>query len=266
MTWLTNFFSQGALWSWYFTIAQTPWALAVYPFFTPSDVLTFLFTCYITGWIGRSLEASWGTRKLGIIALCMSLGMALSLKLGAHMLGGQTMMVGLQLPMTGLFVMWAMLNPTATVLFMFVIPVQARWLGYLDLAFLYFSHGPVLGFFAILCPLLGWLYVHKTRYLGRQLWPGPVRAVVVAPARERRSWNPFANYRRARLKKSLRAIEGGGTGRTPRPRVIRTEEPSEREREIDRILDKIRDEGMSSLTEEERARLDAQSERLRYSS
>src|SRR5438093_1137271 len=66
------------------------------------------------------------------------------------------------------FLAWCMTHPFATVLFMFVIKVQARWLGYIELALTFFlPRHPIVGLFALLPSLAAWWYATRGRLFRR---------------------------------------------------------------------------------------------------
>jgi hypothetical protein len=236
LTWLGGFFGQHSVGNLALSdLRHAPWTLLTYPLYTPQRPIWFLFTLYVLHWIGRDLEPAWGTRKFAAVALALTMVCGLSLNLLPPLLGVAGLpLAGLEQPLTALFVMWAMLNPMATVLFMMIIPIQARVLGYATLVLIYFDTGPILGFFALLGPLLGWLYVYRSR------------SVRVKP----------------RPKQKLRVIEGGRKDAPTAPRKV-SFQPSMSELEVDRILEKIQKDGMVALTPEEKSTLESHSRRLR---
>jgi hypothetical protein len=98
-------------------------------------------------------------------------------------------------------VAWAWLNPEATVLFFFVIPMKAKWIGWLDIALLYFMFPPhigalqfILGFFALGGVAVAYGY---TRY--RQVW-GWIPRRPKEPATRRSLRHPAANPFQALLR------------------------------------------------------------------
>ncbi|MHB0938689.1 MAG: rhomboid family intramembrane serine protease [Armatimonadota bacterium] len=149
--------------------------LAYIPFFFP-NMLTGIFThpfvfygagsilhLLITGWIfwmfGGSLERSWGPRMFTIFLAGASAASVLVWTVGAVLFGANAIIGGPWLLLSAVIVAWAWLNPEETILFMFVLPMKAKWLGWLDIALLFFMfplgqgvNGAklfVLGFFAL---------------------------------------------------------------------------------------------------------------------
>lgn len=247
VTFVALFFHQGQLVEWMVTrdALKEPWALFTYPLVHAGSIIGLLLTCFVLGWVLSSLERTWGSGKLATVLLSMTVGQGLCLTLGAYLLEHTGIaLVGVPLVLTGMFVMWAMMNPRTTVLLFFVIPVEARFLGYLGLIGSWAYFGPVLGLFAVICPLAGWYYVTQPQGRSRSQGPGTLQRLD-----------------RARRKRRLRAIEGGK--KDPPTFATRSAESSASESRIDAILDKIAKLGLAALSPEEKATLDAHSANLR---
>lgn len=220
-----------------------PWTVLTYSLVGVGRVDCFFLLIYMMWWVGSSLEGQWGSKKFAQVFTCVSLLFGVSMAVGITALLGQGVpLSGLWLPFAGIFVMWAMMNPKATVLVFFVLPIEARFLGYLDLALLYFNTGPVLGLFALVPGLLCWLYVSE--------WYRDFRRR--RPARARSAPRPA---KKSRSRAKLKVIDGG---LKDLPAVDRAPPP-----ELDNILDKINKKGIEALSELERATLDSYSAQLR---
>ncbi len=270
--WLLGFFGYstlGAIFAGELGIAA-PWRWVTYAWVTPYSThpLLLIISLYVTGWIAGSLERTWGSRKFVAIFLVLSVLAATFHWVGSvATLGGLDTSVdvaGLHLPLISLFVIWAGLNPEATVLFMFVLPVKARYLALAGVVLTYFSVGPILGLFDVALPVAGWFWASKVDR-GR---PGPRAAG--SPRQRVADW--WQKRVREKKKSRFQVHEGKGQsgGRKDTGLTVvgsRREEVSkltnEAEIELDRILDKIRLEGMASLTKEEKDRLDYHSRKLR---
>ena len=161
-----------------------------------------------------------------------------------------------------LFFAWALYWPMEEILFFGIFPIQIRWLfaGILAVSVLgYASEGPA-GFY-VLAPMAATLAASYA--LLHSPW---------AP----RSWGDLPARRAAAPKKkvpSKAGVQWMGKKESPpaaaqRPPVVAGARRAVRAEkdlldDVDRILDKISAEGLSSLTEDERKRLDEVSRRYR---
>lgn len=132
-----------------------PWSLVTYPFvLLGGQVFFFLFLCLWLAIIGQQLEPRLGSlRMLGaffVFALAGSLALLLA----------QAPLMGPGLPIAGLTVLWCALDPMKTIMFMFVLPLQARWLAVLTAVFVFFGSGPgnvLVGALSLLPLAAAWL-------------------------------------------------------------------------------------------------------------
>ncbi len=241
LTFLLSFFQGGQWLSWLVSdnLLARPWTVVTHLAVFQSSILSLLVGSYMWFWVGGSLETTWGSNRFAAVLLFWGALSNLSMSLGNYVLYNQGFLaIGYWQALGCLFVMWAMMNPRATVLFMFVIPIEARILGYLSLLLLFFGSPFPLGCFAVAPALLGWAYVANPQHLQ------------FSPAKK------VADFRRQQKKKKFRTIDGGRPAHAPRT-------PSIPESRIDAILDKISRDGMASLTLDERELLDRHSANLR---
>ena len=127
-----------------------PWRALTYPILMPG-IFALLFDGLALWWFGGSLERSWGTRNFAIFWVLVSLVSALSLSLGALVIG-QTVSVASWLPLSAMVLAWCMLNPEQSILIYGIIPILAKWIAVgevLIIFFMHFSLHPLLGFFAL---------------------------------------------------------------------------------------------------------------------
>ena len=117
---------------------------------------------------------------------------------------------------------------------------------------------PQMGLAAIIVPIAGWFWAKK-----------PSSA---APGISGKKFSErVADHKKARKKASFKVLQGKGLdapeSKAPDLRAVerekRKKEESANAEELDRILDKIRFEGMEALSAEEKATLDRQSRRLK---
>ncbi len=113
------------------------WRLVTFVFVPVNyNLLWFFFSVLLYYSIGRSLEQAWGTTKFTVY---YSLGVILNVVYGLIMglLGyGMYETANMYYLNMSLFLAYATLYPDATFLIYFIIPVKAKWLAWLDGAFL----------------------------------------------------------------------------------------------------------------------------------
>jgi membrane associated rhomboid family serine protease len=117
------------------TLAR-PWTLLTYPFVLLGGQVFFaLFLCLWLAFIGQQLEPEFGSAKfVGAFFLSTLVG-------SLALLVVQAPAMGPGLPVAAMTVLWCALNPFRTILVMFVVPLQARWLALLTAAFVFFGAG-----------------------------------------------------------------------------------------------------------------------------
>jgi membrane associated rhomboid family serine protease len=243
------------------------WRWLTYPLANPVPPGGFLWLVlglWVFTLFAGPLERGWGSLRFGRIFLIITLVSALAdwLAMAVYTRSlppAGVMASGLQVPASAVFMIWAAYNREATILFMFVVPMQAGLLAALSVALTFFSRGQVLGPPAAMVMACAWLWAVRARRTS---------AAAGRPQKGLSQW--WAERQKARRKGKFQLLEGGSPLASP-PRVanlqslprppVKADEGAEKE--LNRILDKIRFEGMSSLTEAERATLDSQSRRLR---
>lgn len=215
------------------------WRLLTYPFASTlnfgsaiSALMLFIF--------GPQVEASLGTRRfLRLVGGATAL--AGILLLVTAQVSGPLVFGGMEVPLLALVAAYCLLNWEGTILLMMVIPVPIRYFFILE----------IIG--VMLAP--------------RPFWIPHWSAIALAYLMLTRNWfmqsNLFSRQQSAREKRRSR-LQGelSGPKVVPiRPELART--PSPTEVEVDRILEKLRVEGMASLSQTERDLLDAHSNALR---
>jgi hypothetical protein len=121
-------------------------------------------------------------------------------------------LIGLWLPIAGVTIAYAMLNPDATVLFMFIIPLKLKYLAILDVIFVFVTYGHsnrVLGILALLGCAASYWYVASGRSMSNRSTRGyDFDNVIRIHPRHTRSWNlnPIKMYRDYRERKRLRDL------------------------------------------------------------
>ncbi len=141
-----------------FSMPNAITGLVTYPLII-GGIINLLINGLMLYWFGGSLERGWGTRTYVLFLLAANVAAALLWTLGCALFGGLAILASPWLMISSVIVAWAWLNPEQTILFWFVLPLKARWIGWLDIVLLYFlfpsSQGVggwrffLLGFFAL---------------------------------------------------------------------------------------------------------------------
>jgi len=266
VTWLLNFFGMPEVPT---ALAgelgvNTAWRWLTYPLFSPGQVLFFLIGLFVFYLFGGQLERRWGSEKFGRVFVVITLLTACAYWVGfaaiQQTLNPQAQVAGLWLPDISLFMIWAALNDEATVLAFFVIPIRARYMAIGIMVLTFFGHGPIFGLAAVAVPIASWFWARR-----------PGSGSYSAPKKPRKTISErFEERKRAKRKARFKLVEGKSN---PLPetkvpdlkslnREAEIKQKSIDEAELDRILDKIRFEGMAALTPDEKETLDSQSRKL----
>lgn len=248
------------------------WRWLTYPLANPipaSGFIWFMLGVFFFVLFISELEIRWGSSRFVRLTAGLTLLTAgakwAGFNMAAQASGGLVSieMWGLAIPAAALFMMWCALNPEATVMFMLVFPIKAKYLALIDLAWVFFDDDRVTGLSSSLILLGAWFWA-------RRYGQATAKASKEKPLARLHAWWLARN--KLRRKGKFQLLEGGAGERslsrigelklaTKPEKIQKTPDPFSLE--LDRILDKIRFEGMSALTKEERATLDQQSQRLR---
>lgn len=228
------------------------WRLVTSAFCHSTDmVMHIVFNMLLLVWIGRVLEQMYGSREFLLFYLGAAL-MGSLLFVGLELVtksGGSA--VGASGAIMGLMMLFAIHFPRQRVYLFFAIPIEMRWLMIgLVLIDLYpsiaaltghdlhtgIAHASHLGglFFGLAYHRLGWRL--------ERLLPASLQRA--APTRHR-------------------SAAAGNAGPAPTPAREKKPRPTNVEKRVNELLDKISEHGMHSLTDEERAFLDKASRHYR---
>lgn len=245
--------SQAFFWHWFgFTPSEVfwrPWGAVTY-MFVHGDLWHLLINMLVLFFFGPPLEERWGSKGfLRYYLLCGLGGAALSFifSFGAAVVGASAAIYGLMLA-------FAWYWPDSPIYVWGIFPVKAKYLvGFffvLTFVSAFGGTGGGVAHFAHLGGLLtGLVYLRFEGGVGTRL-ESLKRAARV--------------HRLAIVPREDEQAQEEGTGRRRRTRGRKSALPEEELLdEVDRILDKISDSGIASLTEEERRILDEVSRRRR---
>jgi membrane associated rhomboid family serine protease len=220
-------------------ILMRPWTVLTY-MFAHGDFWHLFFNMLGLFFFGPPLESRWGSREfVKFYFLCGLGGAALSFLFAFH-----SPIIGASAAVYGVMLAFAMNWPDAPIYIWGIFPVQAKWLVGIIAGLSLWS--------AILGAENG---VAHFAHLG-----GFVAAIV---------YLKWENIRRKRIRRmfsppKLSVVQRGNeTPAEPRSSSGRPETPAKLLDELDRVLEKISTDGMSSLTFEERKLLDDVSRKYR---
>ena len=221
-----------------------PWSPLTYMFVHAAFPHVFMNMLALF-FFGPPLESHWGSRFFIRYYIVCGLGGALFAIL-LYPLIGPTAMIGASGAIFGLLLAFAMNWPDAQIYLYFLFPVPAKWFV------------AVLGAFTLFATVRGaGGGVAHWAHLG-----GMVTGFVMLRYGERMSRGLKRAFFRERPT-HVKVEKGSRPAQPPPERRSRRGVDGDSLDEVDRILDKIRESGMSSLTDTERAFLDEMSRRYR---
>ena len=223
-----------------------PWGIFTYMFVHGSFMHLFV-NMLVLFFFGPPLESRWGGKEFLRFWIVAALGgVALQFAFG----GGGPGMIGASAACYGIMLAFAMNWPDAPIYVWGIFPVKAKWLvAFLALMTLFSSFSSPGGGIAHLAHLGG--LVAGLIYLKADWRPGQLSRDLKEKARPKR--RRLAIVPREEIERRAQA-----KGRTMSDRDERKMLD-----EVDRVLDKISEQGMSSLTAEERKLLDEVSRKHR---
>jgi membrane associated rhomboid family serine protease len=236
-----------------------PWTLVTYAFFH-AGVFHLLWNMLTLFFFGPPLEERWGARGFLKVYTVAAAGGALFSVLFAF-LDPNSYIVGASGAVLGLMMAFALIWPDMEVHIFGIIPVKMKWLVgglvFINLAMALEGSG---GQTAVLAHLGG---MAAAALLLRSPWAPSGWGDLPASSRSRQQ-RRSATLVPWGAKKPAAAASATATATQTRSAPARSAK-AERELldDVDRILDKISSEGLSSLSDEERRRLDEVSRRYR---
>ncbi len=244
---------QQFLWEWFgFTPVESflkPWGVVTY-MFLHGDIWHLLLNMLVLFFFGPPLEQKWGSsRFFRYYLICGLGGAALS-----FVFAFSTSVIGASAAIYGLMLAFAWYWPESPIYFWGIFPIKAKWLVGFFFVLTFFSAftgaGGGVAHFAHLGGLLaGLVYLRTDGKLGAG-FEKMKRAARV----ERLAIVPRDDDVREQKENEGRRSRKGSKARMAEEELLD---------EVDRILDKISDSGISSLTEDERSVLDEVSRRRR---
>jgi len=254
------------------SVLTHPWTPLTYMFVHGGFWHVFM-NMIVLFFFGPPLERKWGSREFMKFYLVAGMGGALiSLAfLPLPMVASETLVVGASGAVYGVMLAFALNWPDARVYIWGILPIRAKWfvagLAVITFVSTFSATGGNVAHWAHLGGLVtGFIYLRYGQRLSRQLDRLVEAAERAVPWEVRDDASPSAG-RRPRPGGGAARAPGAGDGKEIRfrRRGGQGEEKPDADTldEVDRILDKIREHGLDSLTEEEREFLDEMSRRYR---
>jgi len=153
-----------------------PWTLLTWTLVPGTDLFGVLFGGLWMWWVGSSLERSWGSRTFFLFVAATAALTGIATWCLGKLLHAPFVLYGLTVATAAPTLAWCWINRRETLIFSFFFPIPALWLGWITLAFAWYtvstaSGNPILGVAALAGPGAGWLWVTRGRYRLR----GPYR-------------------------------------------------------------------------------------------
>lgn len=225
------------------------WRPFTYIFTYPGPSLNWLFDILILWLFAGSLEGALGSsrfiRLFMVAGIAGGLGMSAQGLLASFGYAPPVVWTGADAALVGLFVAFSLLFPDDTVsilLLIMLVPIRGRYVGVIFTLITWLVGCPTSAVLASV--LMTWLMVRKGIWL---------------------EGSRFQRTTKSKPKSRLQFVAPSAQKVTPirpNPELFR-QAPQEDNSEVDRILDKLRDEGMTALSPDERSTLDAHSRKLR---
>ncbi|HWP31957.1 MAG TPA: rhomboid family intramembrane serine protease [Fimbriimonadales bacterium] len=144
---------------------RKPWTIFTYWIFT-ADLGLLLFIGLGLYFFASSLEREYGTKRFALAFSGLVLICPISFWLGYLFGVGDVPLMTVGLPVAGCLVAWAARHPHSKILLFMVVPIEARWVGWLTVIGVGIGYGwghPLFSIFALLP--LGLCYLYATRRL-----------------------------------------------------------------------------------------------------
>ena len=167
-----------------FALLTYPWAISAA---IGIGIIYFVFLLAMLLFIGGSIERELGSLRFVGLTLVMILLPALLMYAGALVLHAPVALYGIALPICGLLVVWCNRNLSQSMNLMGILPISARWIGWLTVIGLFTMYGAsnlLIG--AISCLHLLLAHLFATNKIPGVLYSQPVyQAKQSKAARER---------------------------------------------------------------------------------
>ena len=233
------------------SVLVRPWTVLTYAF-VHAGAFHWLFNMFALYLFGPRLEERWGQREFIKFYLIAAAGGALF-----SLIEPSGYVMGASAAINGLLMAWAFYWPDDEILLLGIFPIRMKWLvlamGFFSMFSAMGASGDGVAHLAHLGGFLTALAYLKSPWAPRGWGEIPSRPRSAKGRKPARTLVPWAGEKE---EAAVRPAQQQGSAAARR---------NERELldDVDRILDKISAEGLSSLTDDERRRLDEVSRRYR---
>jgi membrane associated rhomboid family serine protease len=151
------------------------WQLATHPLIhDPGSPIGFLLDCLVFYFFAGTVESAMGTRRFLRLYLAAALGGAAAGLIFSGLTSFPIPYAGMMPSLLALIVVFGLLQPEATVLLMFVLPIKAKYISYgtiIVTALTFLARTNVHGAYHLGGIALGWLYFRSpSQWLDADWW------------------------------------------------------------------------------------------------
>ena len=151
------------------------WQLVTHPVIhNPGSPIGFLIDCVVFYFFAGTIESALGTRGFLRLYLAATVGAAVIGLLVSSLIAVNAPFGGMMPGLLALIVVFGLLNPEATVLLMFILPVKAKYISYgtvVITALTFLARTNVFGAYHLGGILAAWLYFRSpTQWLDANWW------------------------------------------------------------------------------------------------
>jgi len=151
------------------------WQLITHPVIhPPGSPIGFLIDCLVFYFFAGTVEAALGTRRFLRLYILAAVGAAVAGLIFGALTRPGIPFAGMMPSLLAMIVVFGLLNPEATVLFMFVLPIKAKYISYgtvIVTALTFLARTNVHGAYHLGGIALAWLYFRSpTQWLDADWW------------------------------------------------------------------------------------------------
>jgi membrane associated rhomboid family serine protease len=183
------------------------WQLITHPLIhPPGSPIGFLIDCLVFYFFAGTVEAALGTRRFLRLYILAAVGAAVAGLIFGALTPPGLPFAGMMPSLLALIVVFGLLNPEATVLFMFVLPIKAKYISYgtvIVTALTFLARTNVHGAYHLGGIALAWFYFRSpTQWLDADWW----------------RWKYF-DYSQKKRRSRFTVVDGGNEDKDNKPTI-----------------------------------------------